>query len=98
MKINSNVGRTRERLAIMIEERLADAGWIVRCNAEDLRPATGSHRTNKRLDIMPWDGYIDLKRESGWIRMSICSWITMSSLIREKDWQITLHMGYFEIG
>lgn len=44
------IGKTRFKLAKIVSESLG-----IDCQPEDLQPATGANRTNKRLDVYAWE-------------------------------------------
>ena len=49
---------------------------------EDLHAAEGKYRSDYRFDVMRWDGYVEVKTELGWARMSIGSWDTMTDCVK----------------
>lgn len=84
----------RERLAELIIEQL-HAVFGLEVENVRLYPAKGFWRTDKRADVMPWNGYADVvvRTDSGIGSYLICigSWDTMTDLLRfqpisiEKD-------------
>jgi hypothetical protein len=85
------IGRTRIRLARMIEAKLRDLGHSVRVDPARLDPAQGYWRTDSRADVMRWEGWFEREIEPGrWMRQSICSWDTMTDCVRGFEiWQDT---------
>lgn len=69
------VGQTRERLAELLE---VEMDYPVDPN--DLRPVTGSWRTDVRLDVQRWDASLP----GGYMGKSMCagSWHTMTELVK----------------
>lgn len=49
-KNRNGIGRIRVRLAKIVSDSLG-----IDCQPEDLQPATGANRTNKRLDVYAWE-------------------------------------------
>lgn len=63
----------REKLAHLL--RLAG----LRCQAENLWPAQGSWRTDRRLDTYPWEGQAT---NAAGMLVNLSSWDTMSDCVR----------------
>ena len=92
------MGRVRIALAEKLQAALTDAGLEVRVEADNLTPATGSWRTDVRLDVMSWKGTIDVKRDDTWRSYCIGSWDTMTECLRAKklhvEWDgLTVDVG-----
>ena len=80
-------GRVRRKLAAMIADELANAGFKVSMNPENLIPNQGFWRIDWRADVMPWTGSVQVEmhgKVNSWI---LESWDTMTSLIDGFTWE-----------
>ena len=94
-----DVGRIRTKLADKIERQLQADGFSVRVDPADLWPAQGRWRSDVTMDVMPWEGQVELDRGFGYRRMGIGSWETMTDLCRqERTLRITFDGLDFEVG
>jgi hypothetical protein len=79
-------GKTRIRLARMIEAAWLELGYVAHCDPDKLRPCLGAWRTNKHLGVMPWDGSCMVEDRSfasrPLVQSSVSSWWTMSFLVQ----------------
>lgn len=77
------VGRLRQQLAKAIVQTFANEGVMVRCDPAKLYPAEGRWRSDFRMDVMRWEGSIEVKIDGGgWLRLSIGSWDTMTACVK----------------
>ena len=81
-RLARHVGRLRQRLAKAIVQAFADQKVEVRCEPDRLWPAQGAWRTDHRLDVMRWEGQIDVLMFGKWQTRSIASWDKMSDCIK----------------
>ena len=86
-----DVGKVRERLAVKIAAQLKADGWKARVDASDLWPAQGRWRSDHRMDVMRWEGQVEIDRGWGWRRIGIGSWQTMTELVRAG---VNLHIAF----
>lgn len=86
-------GRTRTRLAKLLEAAFAKVGMAVRVDPEDLHPAKGYWRTDSRADVYRWEGWASSGRDS-W--ESVVSWHTMTELLRGVELIRDRALGTFE--
>jgi hypothetical protein len=100
MKRRANhVGKLRQRLAKAIVQAFADKGVTVRLDPKNLYPAQGRWRSDFRMDVMRWEGFLELVIEEtgGFLRMSVESWDTMTVCIKGFTlWRGS--PGGFEVG
>ena len=80
-----HVGRLRERAAKILNDNFPD--WDVR--PEDIRPATGSWRTDWRSDVYRWELFSRLKRKNSYDGSDlpvVCGcWETLTEFVREAS-------------
>ena len=60
-----HVGRLRQRLAKAIVQAFAHEGVTVCCDPANLWPAQGRWRTDHRMDVMRWEGQLELMLSDG---------------------------------
>jgi hypothetical protein len=72
----------RRKLAEVLQRDLTEAGLRVRVSADELDPQMGAWRTDHRLDVMRWDGRIEIDYGTGWRWIPIGSWDTMTDCCR----------------
>ena len=88
----NHVGKLRQRLAKAIIQAFDNEGVEVRCDPAKLAPALGRWRTDYRMDVMRWEGFIEIFRSGSWMKMGIESWDTMSACIKGFTlWQDGFH-------
>lgn len=80
-----HIGRTRVRLAELITKAFADMGRTVKVDPAWLDPAQGAWRTNTALDVMRWEGQLNLLLDDGitWSRRNIDSWDKMTDCVKK---------------
>jgi hypothetical protein len=79
----SHIGKIRQQLAKAIEQAFAAKDIIVYCDPANLWPAQGAWRTDTRLDVMRWEGFIQTSNNQGrMVRHTIESWDTMSDCLK----------------
>lgn len=83
------VGKTRERLAVMIEDLLGDE---YTCDPNDLQVNRGCSKYN---DWCSWTGTAYNKHDRKYF-IQVCSWDSMKEIIKHK--RIVLVSGKLEVG
>lgn len=86
------VGRVRKKLAKLLQENFPTTplGVELTWRPEKLYPATGSYRTNVRLDCWRWEGFAVHIRQDGteYTALAVGGYTKMSELIKEKELEI----------
>ena len=78
------IGRIRAALPDVLVKAFADKGLTAEFEAEDLRPATGSWRTDFRLDVYRWEGQgrLFFPDDGIWLPITVDSYCTMTDCVR----------------
>lgn len=89
------VGRTRIKLARLIDKELTAAGYEVIVRPDKLWPNQGYWRVDWRADVMPWIGQIQVKLHGEWRALQVESWGTMGDCARGFTFEVegnTFHL------
>lgn len=92
-----DVGVTRSRLGKAITKAFKAAGIEAFVDPGKLRPAQGRWRSDVRMDVVRWEGSIEVFQNDKWNIARISSWDRMANCVkgftiwRERGW-------HYEVG
>jgi len=84
----NTVGRTRERLSRMLKAE----GYDI--EPYELSATQGRYRSDTRCDIVRWEAFFTHDN----IQRSMCSWFTMTEIVRSGGVSVWFDTGTFEAG
>lgn len=77
------IGKTRARLATMLEEAFKAQGLSANIDPGNLRPASGAWRTMAHLDVYRWEGCCAVTYPNGaTLTTPLYCWDTMTDCVR----------------